>query len=260
MIEQLKLYDPRFPKVRLGNPCDGGYVVPLQALCQSACLFSYGVGNDISLEIDYVEATNKKAFSFDHTCDFKTPAQYENKIIYFPEGLSGNKTEKTDNFANHYNKYFNPTWDQHANTFFDKVLLKIDVEGNEYEYLARSDIQHLSKITTGLLIEFHGLSDKTTRSMFFDCMSLLNQYFYLCHVHGNNNSDNFYYSERIFDKELNDEYIQKFFIPDSFELSFVSKEILSNAQFDPKKYPCPFLDRVNNILRPEANLDFLNQI
>lgn len=260
MIERLKLYDPKLQKVRLGNPCDGGYVVPLQALCKSACLFSYGVGGDISLEMDYVEATNKKAFCFDHTCYFKIPVEYDNKIIYFSEGLSGLKTEKTDNFVNHYNKYFAPIWDQNANVFFDKVLLKMDVEGSEYEYLIQSDIQHLSKITTGLLIEFHGLSHKQTRDVFFDCMGRLNQYFYLCHVHGNNNSPNFYYSEKIFNKELNEEYIQKFFIPDSFELSFVSKEIIMNPGFDPRKYPCAFLDRVNNILRPESNLDFLNQI
>ena len=42
-------------KVRVGGHNDGGYVV-LEELCQSAdSLFSFGIGDDISFEIDYLE-------------------------------------------------------------------------------------------------------------------------------------------------------------------------------------------------------------
>ena len=47
MIEQLKLYDIKSPKVRLGNEWDGGYVTSQLILDSSEALFSYGVGSDI---------------------------------------------------------------------------------------------------------------------------------------------------------------------------------------------------------------------
>ena len=48
MIEQLTIYTTRIPKVRLGGPCDGGYVVNLEALCKSSALFTYGVSNNVN--------------------------------------------------------------------------------------------------------------------------------------------------------------------------------------------------------------------
>jgi len=72
MIEQLKIYDVKSPKVRLGNEWDGGYVVPQIVLDNSAALFSYGVGSDISFELDYVRKTNKPSFSYDHTVEGAT--------------------------------------------------------------------------------------------------------------------------------------------------------------------------------------------
>lgn len=260
MIEQLKLYDSKFTKIRLGNPCDGGYVIPSQALCQSSCLFSYGVGYDISFEIDYTTITNKKSFCFDHLCDFQVPAEFEKKIIFLKEGLSSAKTNQTDNFINHYKKYFNLPDNLHQDASSSKVLLKIDIEGNEYDYFINSDIQYLSKITTGLIIEFHGINDPEIRNLFFYCMTMINRYFYLCHIHGNNNTPNFNYFEKRFCEELDEEYIQKFSLPACLELSFVSKEIFPNAERDLSKYPCHFLDKVNNILRPECDLNFTREI
>jgi hypothetical protein len=261
MIKELALFSPKLPKVRLGYPCDGGYVTALQALCRSEALFSYGIATDISFETDYVEATNKKVYLFDHTIDNINPSSYvASNMIFTKEGLSGFKQQSTDNFLSHYNKYFQGDPKDDPSFFSGKVLFKADVEGCEYEFLLNTDMEKMSKATTGMLFEFHNLKDSKTRISFFECLRKINKYFYLCHVHGNNNAGSFFYFEERFCENLNKNYIEKFSIPSDIELSFVNKEIVSSAWRDDRKYPCSFLDRVNNILYPESNLDFLGEI
>lgn len=260
MIEQLKLYDSRLPKIRLGNPCDGGYVCPVQAVSLSSALFTYGIGNDLSFELDYVRVTNRKAFCFDHITGGTVPHNFSNKVFCFKEGLSGTKQEQTDNFLTHYDKYFELQWNEEDQKFLEKVLLKIDVEGCEYEFIQSTNFEVVSKITTGILIEFHDLDQEKTRNSFFECLSKINQYFYLCHVHGNNNTTNFDFFEKRIAKNVNEYYVEKFSIPKTLELSFVNKELVSNARLDVKSYPCPFLDMPNNILNPQNDLSFLKKL
>ena len=261
MIKELELFNPGLQKIRLGNPWDGGYISALQAVCKSEALFSYGVGTDISMELDYIEATNKKAYLFDHTIDpIKIPEHAVNNMEFFQEGLSSVKSGKVDNFLNHYNKYFENKWDSRNQRFLDKVLFKCDIEGEEYGFILNTDFEKVADITTGLLFEFHNLRCPQTREDFFKCLSKINKYFYLCHVHGNNHGTNFDYFEYRHSAQLNRTYAEKFSIPSEIDLSFVNKKIVKNASKDYKKYPCQFLDRKNNISNEDCDLSFLNNI
>ena len=109
----------------------------------------------------------------------------------------GEKQEKTDTFFAHYEKYFEKHC-ENRNSFDDKVLLKIDIEGNEYEVFSKMDIEKLSGIAAGLVIEFHDLNSTTQRALFFDCLARINKYFYLTHLHGNNFFGNFDFFEKRF--------------------------------------------------------------
>ena len=262
MIEQLTIYTTRIPKVRLGGPCDGGYVVNLEALCKSSALFTYGVSNNVNFEIDYVKATERKAFCFDHTCDpVYVPPGFEKNITHFLEGISGEKQEKTDTFFAHYEKYFEKHC-ENRNSFDDKVLLKIDIEGNEYEVFSKMDIEKLSGIAAGLVIEFHDLNSTTQRALFFDCLARINKYFYLTHLHGNNFLGNFDFFEKRFASDINEWYIEKFSIPKLLELSFLNKEMTSFIEKDTREYPYKeILDAPNVIFKlKDCNLDFLQKI
>jgi len=262
MIEQLTIYTTRIPKVRLGGPSDGGYVVNLEALCKSSALFTYGVSSDINFEIDYVKATEKKAFCFDHTCNpVHVPPGYEKNITHFLEGISGEKQEKTDTFFAHYEKYFEK-YCENRNSFDDKVLLKIDIEGNEYEVFSKMNMEKLSEIASGLVIEFHDLNSTTQRAEFFDCLARINEYFYLTHLHGNNFLGNFDFFEKRFASEINEWYVEKFSIPRLLELSFLNKQMTSFIERDTREYPyTEILDAPNVIFRiKECNLDFLQKI
>lgn len=245
MINKLALYDSIHQKVRIGNRFDGGYVVPLQALTKSNGLYSYGVGNDISFEKEYVDLMERDAYCFDHTIEnFTVEPSYQSRLQYLKEGISGVKTDTCNNFLEHYKERQTQ----------GKVLLKADVEGAEYEFLLNTDIAELSKITTGLVIEFHYLPDPKHREEFFECIGRLNQYFLLCHVHGNNYAGNFTYSEKI----PNSNYFRQWSIPQVIELSFINKELVPYIKRDTRIYPCSFLDRGNDLSKPDCDLSFLN--
>lgn len=242
MINLLKIYDPILQKVRIGNHCDGGYVIALQSICRSSALFSYGVGSDISFEKAYVNATGKMVYCYDHTInDIHIEERYIKNIIYAKEGLSAEKLENTDNFLSHYKNL----------NINDRVLLKVDVEGSEFDYILNTNIEELSKITTGLIFEFHYLQDPLRNQKFFDCMKKLNEYFYLCHLHGNNYANSFVHQEK------QESYIKEYSVPEVVELSFVNKDLVEYQMHDIKSYPSEFLDRRNNLSREDLDLSFL---
>lgn len=246
MINVFKLYDPILQKVRIGNPHDGGYVVALQSIARSSALFSYGVGTDISFEKAYVDATGKQAFCFDHTIDnFVVDQAYQNKITYLKEGISGIKADNTNNFLEHYKE----------RGMTERVMFKADVEGAEFEFILNTDIAELARVTTGLVFEFHYLQDPTRQKDTFECLKRLNEHFLLCHVHGNNYANNFIYEEI----QLNN-YIKTYSVPEVIELTFVNKDLVPYIAEDKKSYPCSFLDRCNNLSKPDLDLTFLKLI
>ena len=138
MIEQLKLYDVKSPKVRLGNEWDGGYVAPQIILDSSASLFSYGVGSDISFEIDYVRKTNKPSFSYDHTVEGAgIPHDLQHLMVFKKEGLSYQKETDLDTFFAHYEQ----------SGIKEQVFLKMDIEGGEINILRTLSQKNLDKIS-----------------------------------------------------------------------------------------------------------------
>jgi hypothetical protein len=247
MIKSLKLYDPLLQKVRLGDPCDGGYVVALQMITRSTNCYSYGVGTNISFEKDYADATGNPVYCFDHTIEnIHIDEKYKFNIVYTKQGLSATKTDVTDNFLQHYEN----------NNTSGRVLFKADIEGSEYEYILNTDIKKLASITTGLVFEFHYLQSSENQTKFFECVNKLNEYYYLCHVHGNNFANNFVYEEI----QPNTNYIKQYSVPEVIELTFINKDLVTNQVYDNKLYPCSFLDRRNDSLKQDLDLGFLRLI
>lgn len=220
MINQLKPYYVG-EKVRLGKANDGGYILPLQMLTDSLCLFSYGINNDISFDEDYIKHTGKPVCGYDHTID-SVHTNYPDLFTLHKEGLSGTAQQFTNNFINHFAQ----------KGCSDRVLLKVDVECHEYEWLENTNVKLLADITAGLVIEFHNMSDENFRNRFINAITELNRYFYLCHIHGNNYGGTFNH--------------EGYAIPDVLELTFISKEIAKDVTPDTAVYPTS-LDAPNNV-------------
>lgn len=226
MIKLLKIYDVG-EKIRVGNINDGGYVLPKILIEKSNSLFSYGISNDISFDEHYIELTDykNKVYGYDHTID-SVETKYKNNFILKKEGISSTKEEYTNNFIEHYNQL----------NINSRSLLKIDVEGAEYEYFNGTDVSELKDKVTGIVVEFHSLSITEYRNNFFEIVKKLNDYFYICHVHGNNCSSSFEY----FEKE------NKYIIPNVIEITFVLKELVQDVKSDKTNYP-------SNLDSPNAN-------
>jgi hypothetical protein len=232
MINQLKPYYVG-EKIRLGRTNDGGYVLPKQLLHDSECLFSYGINNDITFDEHYIQLTNKKVYGYDHTIE-GIHTEYPSLFTWYKKGLSGTPQEQTDNFLNHYKEL----------GISGKVLLKVDIECYEYEWLENTDIERLADVCSGLVIEFHSVADEHFRNRFIAAIENLNKHFYLCHIHGNNYGGTFNY--------------EGYAVPDVLELTFISKAIVKDVQFDTATYPTE-LDSPNYIELKDHYLTFINK-
>jgi mannosyltransferase OCH1-like enzyme len=236
MLQQLKIYNVG-EKIRVGNQHDGGYVIPKLALEHTGQLFSYGINNDITFDEHYIELTQfkKKAFGFDHTIDgIKT--FYGDHFTLFKEGLSALETPQTNNFLIHFERYGDQS----------QTLLKIDVEGAEYEYFLNTDCFFLSKVAKCIVVEFHWLSQPEYRSQFVQILHRLNPHYHICHVHGNNHDTLFTHQEG------NSQYV----FPNVIEITFVAKDICEKVVPDHSIYPTE-LDNPNHSQRPDIDLSFL---
>lgn len=238
MLQLLTIYNVG-EKVRLGKENDGGYVIPHIALKKSHVLFSYGICNDISFDEAYIEATELKneVHGFDHTIETIQTNYPENFILHL-EGLSGTQTENTDNFLAHFDQV-NPA---------GRAFLKIDVEGAEFDFFAHTQVKELSDRTTGMVVEFHHLANPSYRSKFFSILENLNEYFYVCHAHGNNH-------DTLFDYHKNGEVYS---FPNVLELTFIAKDIVSDVSICQSAYPSE-LDMPNHPDRVDFDLNFLTK-
>ena len=101
-IKQLvRPYELNDSLIRIGPPCDGGYIINKSTLDQSDVLYSYGIGWSSDFEEEFVNITNKFANLYDHTID---SINLSHKMRFHKEGLSGIKNHHCDNVLNHINR------------------------------------------------------------------------------------------------------------------------------------------------------------
>ena len=253
-------------KMRLGPKYDGGYVVYRPSLQNSDILMTYGIGWDISFEVDYYDLTNKKVFMYDPTMfgdsyinklyckrllkklkfhklyeylkfsnEWKKYIEYlrNNDVIFYNEGIANKKSGKYDTFQNHLVK---------NNITTEKILLKMDIEENEYSIFNEIDFyEHLNNVDQ-IIIEFHNLKNRL-RELKIIILRLKEQY-EVVHIHGNNNSSLF---------TLYKDFGKDIYFPDVVEITLVKKEsILSkDILFEKTDYPCQDLDYPNIPSRPD---------
>ncbi len=244
IIELLRPQNIFKSKKRIGPSEDGGYVVA-EYICENcSALFSYGVGNDTRFEEDFSVQYGKPSYMFDHTSEGLAlrvnedeMERYTNVLAYlkgiqcyfFPEGL-GHK-ENCKDFIQHYNE-------RDINGY---VLLKIDVEGDEYPYFQNTDMLKLSNIVMGIILEIHWID--RFKDQVIKILNEINKYFILYHIHGNNWSD----IKKVDNHEM----------PETFELSFINKRFIDKYEPDYQDYPIADLDIPNNKGKPDYKLTFL---
>ena len=227
-------------KIRIGNPNDGGYVA-YQEICERAKeVYTFGVGDDVSFELDFLNRFSCTKFHlYDPTITglpVTNPAFTFHKIglpqAYHWPGLKDVKPGS---------------------------LLKIDVEWCEWESLELFDVELLRKFDQ-ILIELHlftvddpanqyspyftgvfkGFSSGINSQLFErygKVMDKLLEHFHIFHAHPNNSLP----KKRV--------HITPF--APLLELSLVRKDLVGEFKEAEGPFPAPGLDAPNKTDRPD---------
>jgi hypothetical protein len=259
-------------KIRLGPDHDGGYVVYEPAL-KNATLLTYGVGWDVGFEEHFNKMTSNKVLMFDptmfnnimidmdkvqrllHNFEVKKLMTYllfiskfwlkklilkYRNVMFVNEGLDVKKGAKYDTLIHHLQKY------QLAN---DDILLKIDIEGKEYEIFEDENAFRYMQNASQILLEFHYLEKYFSR--FEKIINRFKNDYEIVHIHGNNCSNRF----ALKTTNLSDKYI---LFPEVVELTFVKRNKIIDRDITIKNenYPIPGLDYPNQIGREDYSINF----
>jgi hypothetical protein len=245
--------------VRVGNPNDGGYVVPESVISSAGCLLSFGVNDDWTFEQDFHRRNPGCIIhAYDHTVNrrhFFRRAKMDFKRCLRLKGGAYDRFKKSWKTYREYQEFFSSNRIHYEERIFDRVdgendatmekvfsrvggdfrvVVKMDIEGSEYrvihpllQYQARVDL---------LIVEFHDTGP--LRLTFLDCIEQLSAQYQIVHVHGNNGGG-----------------AAADGLPDILEISFLSRRF----NFPPvyrDELPLKGLDAPNLPHRPDFHLRF----
>jgi hypothetical protein len=245
-------------KIRLGRLKDGGYVLEDNSLDHIDLTYSYGVGWEVSFEKALYLRTKKIIRAFDPSMfDVSNIPQetrrgafwitkYLAKVVYFAtyllalpiagykikfynEGLARRKEYKYNSFGNHLKRFGDEG---------KKVLLKIDIEGSEYELFSDEGFQKSLDNVVQIAMEFHDLQDHLG-----DLENLVNRLsdrFSVVHFHANNFGG-------VFEARGKK-------VPRTIELTFLNNAFLKDRTPDESPMPVEGLDYPNDLSRPDIEL------
>ena len=234
-------YKFSFAKTKVGNG-DGGYVIDKRGV---DTILSYGIGNDpegVSFETEMLDA-DCKIHMYDGSID-EFPVdltRYGGKPSFFSEYLT------KDNFKNHVEKL--KPHDPKSS------ILKMDIEGCEYDWLTKENLSILTEKFCQFTVEVHSLIEEVPEK--WDVEPQLKQAkenpnkvlrffqelasdFKLWHIHANNHSPR---------------YVD---FPDSLELTFLNLNFYEESEgidFS-SNYPIDGLDEPNYNGRKDYILDW----
>lgn len=158
---------------RIGGSGDGGYVMAVP-FSREKIAYSFGVGKDVSWDYEIAE-NGYKVYQYDHTIK-KLPCRHAN-FIWEKCGITGDL--ETDQL-----KRLDTLLKINGHADQEGMLLKMDVEGYEWEVLKKLDPIILKKFDQ-IVIELHS-TNSTDRELMLDALQNLANDFAAIHLHGNN--------------------------------------------------------------------------
>jgi len=133
----LTLYQPQFPRKRVGKDNDGGYVI-IDAPIKYDFLIGAGISNDTSFEDHFLSLyPDLECHGFDGTIR-KNPSNNP-RFTWIPKNIGSGPNE--DDLISYLEKYSN-------------IFLKMDIEGHEIAWVENLTEKHLDSLAQ-IVIEFH---------------------------------------------------------------------------------------------------------
>ncbi|MBR0061855.1 MAG: FkbM family methyltransferase [Selenomonadaceae bacterium] len=222
--------------VRIGKANDGGYVMVNDF--KSKIAYSFGIAGDVSWDLDMANR-GYEIFMYDPTIDGLP--QENARFHFFKEGIAG--FEFPDKNLNTLESFIK----RNGHEDKDNMILKMDVEGAEWEFLSTVSSELLSEFDQ-MVFEFHDLTAPKNQSEMFStlaCIKKVTRTHSLVHLHANNNG-----SLLILD--------DKILFPDVLELTYVKT---SNYELvdDENIFLPNFFDQPNHPYRQDIPLGFWNR-
>lgn len=229
----LSYLDQTVKKKRFGSG-DGGYVLG-DFRMDNLSILSYGVGNDplgLGFEQSFEDA---EIHCYDGSCD-GLPTEIDG-VTFVQENLN------PTNFKNHVKRL-------NKNT---NKILKMDIEGCEYDWLTNENLEICFENFDQIAIEVHGLIEEVPEGWIIEKQAMeakkdtdkkkrffnkLNDRFYLFHIHGNNHAPR---------------YVD---FPDSLELTYINKKLVRREGVNKTRCPDLSVDEPNWDGREDFVLDF----
>ncbi len=204
-------------KTRYGRDCDGGYVAPVGVPVHA--LLSYGVGDDISFEIDYAERTGSPVYAFDPEIRVECGSHLVK--------LTADSIDSGMDLQDHR---------LHLGLGGASIAVKMDIDGAEWGVLSTALFGGIAY----MIVELHGLLSCPGRHCEMSAvLRRIDGAFVCAHVHANNYGDIVRRGE--------------FYYPNVVEALFVSRKALGGCAVvpDTSAYPTA-LDRPNNRALPDV--------
>lgn len=226
--------------VRIGKANDGGYIMVdnFQNDSTSKVAYSFGISNDVSWDLDMARR-GFNVFMYDPTID-ALPMENE-RFHFFKEGIAGFEFKAHRvNTLEHFIK-------TNGHELKGNMILKMDVEGAEWSFLATASTQTLSKFDQ-IVFEFHNMTkpkDQSVMNATLACIKKINQTHSLVHLHANN------YGSIIF-------LDNKILFPDVLELTYVKTANYELVDDENIFLPIP-LDQPNNKRYQDIPLGYWNR-
>ncbi len=217
---------------RVGNENDGGYVM-LNDYASSNIAYSFGIFDDVSWD-KCMAASGLDVYMYDHTID--ALPEENPKFHWEKTGITGLYD------ANEIQLKTLPMLLEENNHSNEKnMILKMDVEGAEWEVLGNLSVDILSRFDQ-ILLELHGLNNDDEYDVIVDGLEKLNETHQLVHIHANN-----YGNYRM---------MAGMVLPDVIECTYLSKEKYSFRESE-KFFP-EDIDNRNQRYWPDILLGRMN--
>lgn len=239
---------------RVGSKNDGGYILPI-GCPEVDTLISFGLGDDSNFEIDCQKRGIIKSFIiFDHTVSARSlifrlqkrfvSQPFDVKAVWYRLRVLISYTYRFKYLKNSHipsKISFKPLSENEislpeiaANLSTKSFMLKIDIEGDEYEVIPH--VIGLAEQIPLLLVEFHHTD--LLREKFQRAIADLKKFYGIVHVHGNNFTG-----------------IAPDGIPQTLEITFLKSDLIDTTK-KIFKLPRTEYDQPSSKFSPEIELFF----
>jgi hypothetical protein len=222
-------------KIRVGESRDGGYVM-LDDFAGIAAAYSFGIGSDVSWD-EALAARGIPVFQFDHTI---AGPPLPNDLFHFHPirlGIEPGAGPLTDTLLHLV---------ETNSAAGDDLLLKVDIEGDEWEVFAQVRPEILTTFRQ-IVCEFHGfhqISDSRWAARATRAFAHLTSHHQVIHLHRNS--------------------IMPWVVADGLEVPMVMEITFARKasyQFSETSEPFPGpLDKSSSRFFPDQPLDYLRQL